>query len=117
MPTKKRVSNRSLSEMPAKFPEVGERLEELKKALGITYQDMASDLGRGITPQTLANIARGASNMSIHVMRALKAEYKISYDFLIDGKDKPKIQKKESADDRVNRILSTIESAIKKANK
>lgn len=112
---KARGSNRSLTGMPGKFPEMGERLNKIKDDLGITWDDMARELGNHITSQTLANIGRGASNMSPHVMRALKATYKVTYDYLIDGGNTPKLlQRKESVDDRINRVLKAIEDAIKK---
>lgn len=82
--TKKKVSSRrSLSAMPKFFPEINRRIAQLRQQKGLTFQEMADQLG--ITIETLQAIEGLRVNPNIYIIKQVHRVCEVSYDWLLDG--------------------------------
>jgi transcriptional regulator with XRE-family HTH domain len=63
---------------------VGQRIRAQRKALGISQETFAEQIGR--IPKFCADIERGQAGMSIETMLKISAKLKMSLDYLLLGK-------------------------------
>ena len=95
MVNKKKLSNRSLTEMPTHFPDIAARFRQFKEETGLTFKDMAATIG--VVPETLQAYASGSVSPNFHVLRMLNKKFGLDNDWLIDGKHNKKKAKPLSA--------------------
>lgn len=61
----------------------GERIREIRKALGLTLEKFGEKLG--VTRVAISNIENGNRNLTDQMARSICREYNVSYDYLIYG--------------------------------
>lgn len=61
----------------------GERIREIRKAMGLTLEKFGEKLG--VTRVAISNIENGNRNLTDQMARSICREYNVSYDYLIDG--------------------------------
>jgi len=81
---KKRVSPRSLSTMPVSFPDICERLKQLRVQSGRSQADFESEIGVNVS--TIKQIEAGNITPNIYVLRQYHKYFRVSYEWMIDGK-------------------------------
>lgn len=62
----------------------GERVKEIRKALGLTLEKFGERLGVGKT--AISKIEKGERNLTDQMAKSICREYGINYDYLISGK-------------------------------
>ena len=65
----------------------GERIREVRKALGITLEKFGDKLG--VKKNTLSALERGVNGLTDQMAKAICREYNVSYDYLIYGEGDP----------------------------
>lgn len=61
----------------------GERVKEIRKALGLTLDKFGEKLG--VTKQTVSRIENGVNNLTDQMALAICREYNVNYDYLMTG--------------------------------
>lgn len=61
----------------------GERVKEIRKALGLTLDKFGEKLG--VTKQTVSRIENGVNNLTDQMTLAICREYNVNYDYLMTG--------------------------------
>ena len=61
----------------------GERIREVRKALGLTLEKFGDKLG--VKKNTLSALERGVNGLTDQMAKAICREYNVSYDYLIYG--------------------------------
>lgn len=61
----------------------GERVKEIRKALGLTLDKFGEKLG--VTKQTVSRIENGVNNLTDQMAISICREYNVNYDYLISG--------------------------------
>lgn len=61
----------------------GERIKEIRKALGLTLDRFGEKLG--VKKQTVSRIENGINNVTEQMILSICREYKVNYDYLVDG--------------------------------
>jgi transcriptional regulator with XRE-family HTH domain len=62
-----------------------ERFRSIRKKAGLTQPEFAEEIG---TTRVAVNaIENGRYNPGIELLRMLRAKYRVTYDYLIDGKE------------------------------
>lgn len=61
----------------------GERIKEIRKALGLTLDKFGEKLG--VKKQTVSRIENGINNVTEQMILSICREYKVNYDYLVDG--------------------------------
>lgn len=61
----------------------GERVKEIRKALGLTLDKFGEKLG--VTKQTVSRIENGVNNLTDQMALAICREYNVNYDYLMAG--------------------------------
>lgn len=114
---KKRKSNRSLTTMPHKFPDITERVNWIQQQLGLTWAQMALDLD--IHVKTMISLKNGIIMPNIYILKQFKKVYQIPFDFLIDGSVKIKIKPRNDVSTRIRdleRALAEEKMKVKYRN-
>lgn len=62
----------------------GERVKEIRKALGLTLEKFGERLGVGKT--AISKIEKGERNLTDQMAKSICREYGINYDYLVSGK-------------------------------
>ena len=65
----------------------GERIREVRKALGLTLEKFGDKLG--VKKNTLSALDRGVNGLTDQMAKAICREYNVSYDYLIYGEGDP----------------------------
>lgn len=65
----------------------GERIREVRKALGLTLEKFGEKLG--VKKNTLSALERGVNGLTDQMAKAICREYNVSYDYLIYGEGDP----------------------------
>ena len=65
----------------------GERIREVRKALGLTLEKLGDKLG--VKKNTLSALERGVNGLTDQMAKAICREYNVSYDYLIYGEGDP----------------------------
>ena len=65
----------------------GERIREVRKALGLTFEKFGDKLG--VKKNTLSALERGVNGLTDQMAKAICREYNVSYDYLIYGEGDP----------------------------
>ena len=65
----------------------GERIREVRKALGLTLEKFGDKLG--VKKNTLSALERGVNGLTDQMAKAICREYNVSYDYLIYGEGDP----------------------------
>lgn len=65
----------------------GERIREVRKALGLTLEKFGDKLG--VKKNTLSALERGVNGLTAQMAKAICREYNVSYDYLIYGEGDP----------------------------
>ena len=61
----------------------GERVREIRKALGLTLDEFGKTVG--VTKQTISRIENGINNLTDQMAKSICREFNVSYDYLIYG--------------------------------
>ena len=61
----------------------GERVREIRKALGLTLEKFGDKLG--VKKNTLSALERGVNGLTDQMAKAICREYNVSYDYLMHG--------------------------------
>ena len=61
----------------------GERVKEIRKALGLTLEKFGEPLG--VKKQTVSRIENGVNNITEQMAKAICREYNVNYDYLVNG--------------------------------
>lgn len=61
----------------------GERVKEIRKALGLTLDKFGEKLG--VTKQTVSRIENGVNNLTDQMAISICREYNVNYDYLMTG--------------------------------
>ena len=61
----------------------GERVKEIRKALGLTLDKFGEKLG--VTKQTVSRIENGVNNLTDQMAISICREYNVNYDYLMAG--------------------------------
>ena len=61
----------------------GERIKEIRKALGLTLDKFGEKLG--VKKQTVSRIENGINNVTEQMILSICREYKVNYDYFVDG--------------------------------
>lgn len=80
-------SQRSLSTMPKSYPEICQRFLALRKKSGLPQSDWADKLGLRLS--YIKSIETGNHSPNIHAIRKLHEYTGASYNYILDGTDKP----------------------------
>ena len=65
----------------------GERIREVRKALGLTLEKFGDK--HGVKKKTLSAIERGVDGLTDQMAKSICREYNVSYDYLIYGEGDP----------------------------
>lgn len=65
----------------------GERIREVRKALGLTLEKFGDKLG--VKKNTLSALERGVNGLTDQMAKAICREYNVSYNYLIYGEGDP----------------------------
>lgn len=65
----------------------GERIREVRKALGLTLEKFGDKLG--VKKNTLSALERGVNGLTDQMAKSICREYNVSYDYLIYGEGDP----------------------------
>ena len=65
----------------------GERIREVRKALGLTLEKFGDKLG--VKKNTLSALERGVNGLTDQMAKSICREYNVSYDYLIYGEGHP----------------------------
>lgn len=61
----------------------GERIREIRKALGLTLEKFGEKLG--VKKNSVSQLENGRNTLTEQMARSICREYNVSYDYLIDG--------------------------------
>lgn len=61
----------------------GERIKEIRKALGLTQEKFGKQLG--MKSNSISQLEKGVNNLTDQMAKAICREYNVNYDFLIYG--------------------------------
>lgn len=61
----------------------GERIKEIRKALGLTQEKFGKQLG--MKSNSISQLEKGVNNLTDQMSKAICREYNVNYDFLIYG--------------------------------
>lgn len=61
----------------------GERIREIRKALGLTLEKFGEKLG--VKKNSISQLENGINTLTDQMARSICREYNVSYDYLIDG--------------------------------
>lgn len=69
------------------YPQIGDRLRERRRELGLSLRDLAERLG--VSPSLISQIERGRANPSVSTLYALVGELDVSLDELLFSERRP----------------------------
>lgn len=69
--------------IPTKFPDISERFKKFKEGTGLTFEELSEALL--VNKQNLQAYCTPRVSPNYHVLRMLKKNFGLSYDWLIDG--------------------------------
>lgn len=61
----------------------GERVREIRKALGLTLEEFGEKVG--VKKQTVSRIENGVNNLTEQMTKAICREFNVNYDYLMHG--------------------------------
>ena len=61
----------------------GERVNEVRKSLGLTLEKFGEKLG--VTKTTISRIEKGVNNLTVQMATSICREYNVNYDYLMYG--------------------------------
>lgn len=61
----------------------GERVNEVRKSLGLTLEKFGEKLG--VTKTTISRIEKGVNNLTDQMVKSICREYNVNYDYLMYG--------------------------------
>lgn len=63
----------------------GERVNEVRKSLGLTLEKFGEKLG--VTKTTISRIEKGVNNLTDQMAKSICREYNVNYDYLMYGEE------------------------------
>ena len=96
--------------MPSSYPDIAERFKQFVKSTGLTYRELADQIGT--TFETLQSYSHGRSSPNFYTLRQLKKKFGLDYDWLIDGTSKkPKRKSLSTKIQAIRELLIEMEGA------
>ena len=89
----------------------GERVKEIRKALGLTLEKFGEKLGVGKT--AISNIEKGNRNLTEQMTKSICREYGVDYIFLTTGEGEMFVDSDDDFMEKIDRIMAG-ESDIRK---
>ena len=89
----------------------GERVKEIRKALGLTLEKFGEKVG--VTKQTVSRIENGVNNLTEQMTKAICREFGVDYIFLTTGDGEMFVDSDDDFMEKVDRIMAG-ESDIRK---
>lgn len=89
----------------------GERVKEIRKALGLTLEKFGEKLGVGKT--AISNIEKGNRNLTEQMTKSICREYGVDYIFLTTGEGEMFVDSDDDFIEKIDRIMAG-ESDIRK---
>lgn len=89
----------------------GERVKEIRKALGLTLEKFGEKLGVGKT--AISNIEKGNRNLTEQMTKSICREYGVDYIFLTTGEGEMFVDSDDDFLEKIDRIMAG-ESDIRK---
>lgn len=89
----------------------GERVKEIRKALGLTLEKFGEKVG--VTKQTVSRIENGVNNLTEQMTKAICREFSVDYIFLTTGEGEMFVDSDDDFIEKIDRIMAG-ESDIRK---
>ena len=89
----------------------GERVKEIRKALGLTLEKFGEKLGVGKT--AISNIEKGNRNLTEQMTKSICREYGVDYIFLTTGEGEMFVDSDDDFIEKIDRIMAGENDARK----
>lgn len=89
----------------------GERVKEIRKALGLTLEKFGEKVG--VTKQTVSRIENGVNNLTEQMTKAICREFSVDYIWLTTGEGEMFVDSDDDFIEKIDRIMAG-ESDIRK---
>lgn len=89
----------------------GERVKEIRKALGLTLEKFGEKLGVGKT--AISNIEKGNRNLTEQMTKSICREYGVDYIFLTTGEGEMFVDSDDDFIEKIDRIMAGEDDARK----
>lgn len=89
----------------------GERVKEIRKALGLTLEKFGEKLG--VTKQTVSRIENGINNLTEQMSKSICREFGVDYIWLTTGDGEMFVDSDEDFIERIDRIMMGEDDARK----
>lgn len=82
----------------------GERVKEIRKALGLTLEKFGENVGVGKT--AISNIEKGNRNLTEQMTKSICREYNVDYMWLTTGEGEMFVENDDDFMERIDRIMA-----------
>lgn len=82
----------------------GERIREVRKALGLTLEKFGDKLG--VTKQTVSRIENGINNLTDQMTKAICREFHVDYIWLTSGEGEMFVESDDDFYSRIDQIMA-----------
>lgn len=82
----------------------GERVKEIRKALGLTLEKFGEKVGVGKT--AISNIEKGNRNLTKQMTKSICREYNVDYMWLTTGEGEMFVENDDDFMERIDRIMA-----------
>lgn len=89
----------------------GERVKEIRKALGLTLEKFGEKVG--VTKQTVSRIENGVNNLTEQMTKAICREFSVDYIWLTSGDGEMFVESDDDFFERIDRIMAGENDARK----
>ena len=89
----------------------GERVKEIRKALGLTLEKFGEPLGVGKT--AISNIEKGNRNLTEQMAKSICREYSVDYMWLTTGDGEMFMESDDDFMEKIDRIMAGENDALK----
>lgn len=89
----------------------GERVKEIRKALGLTLEKFGEKVG--VTKQTVSRIENGVNNLTEQMTKAICREFGVDYIFLTTGEGEMFVDSDDDFTEKIDRIMAGENDARK----
>lgn len=89
----------------------GERVKEIRKALGLTLEKFGEKLGVGKT--AISNIENGNRNLTEQMTKSICREFSVDYIWLTTGKGEMFVESDDDFIEKIDRIMAGEDDARK----
>lgn len=89
----------------------GERVKEIRKALGLTLEKFGEKVG--VTKQTVSRIENGVNNLTEQMTKAICREFNVDYIWLTSGDGEMFVESDDDFMERIDRIMAGENDARK----